>query len=422
MTLRSRIKEAFDIDVPLVHLFDVSTLGRMAAKIHCVLHPNQTVSLGTTQNLEDTSASTPARPAPAAKEVIDWEAEVSIPTTIVPSTVLGSNEPRVVILTGATGFLGKAILQRLVATPSIEKIYCIAIRPDYSRTDPVFSSPKVVVHRGDQSLPLLGLPPSEITPILSDADTIIHNGADVSFLKSYHSLHQVNVASTRQLASWAVEYGLQIHYISTASVANLAKRESYPSLSVRDFKPVTDGSNGYIATKWASEVFLENINREFLMPLVIHRPSSITGPGTPETDVMGSLFKYSKQMQAIPRSKYIQGWIDLVSLDSAASKIVKVVRRGIQDLDVQYIYESGEVQVKSEDMKKSMEEQTGEDIKELTIEEWVRRAEVLGMNSMVGAFLLDMQDQPLLMTKPEKEVEEDDLEDLPECVRQRLGL
>jgi hybrid polyketide synthase/nonribosomal peptide synthetase ACE1 len=419
--LRLRIKETFAIDIPLVQLFDVSTLGRMAAQIHAAIHSSQVVTAGDTQTQVITPASTPA-PVAVPKEVIDWDSETSFSASIIPSTVLGSNEPRVVILTGATGFLGKKVLQRLVDTPSIKKIYCIAIRPDYSRTDVMFSSSKVVVYRGDQSLPLLGLPPSEITPILSEADAIIHNGADVSFLKSYTSLRQVNVASTKQLASWAVEYGLQFHYISTASVANLSERESYPSVSVRDFKPATDGSNGYMASKWASEIFLENMNREYLMPLVIHRPSSITGPGAPDTDVMGSLFKYSKQMQAIPRGKYIKGWIDLISLDSAASKVVKVVRRGIQDLDVQYVYESGEVQIKSTDMRKSMEEQTGEDVKELSIEEWVRRAEILGMNSMVGAFLLGMQDQPLLMTKPEKEIEEEDLDDLPECMRAKMGL
>ncbi|KAF1937576.1 putative hybrid NRPS/PKS enzyme [Clathrospora elynae] len=419
--LRLRIKETFAIDIPLVQIFDVSTLGRMAAQIHAAIYSSQAVTPGDTQTQFVTPASTSA-PVAVLKEAIDWESETAFSASIIPSTVLGSNEPRVVILTGATGFLGKKVLQRLVDTPSIEKIYCIAIRPDYSRTDAMFSSSKVVVYRGDQSLPLLGLPPSEITPILSEADEIIHNGADVSFLKSYTSLRQVNVASTKQLAIWAVEYGLQFHYISTASVANLSGRESYPSVSVRDFKPATDGSNGYIASKWASEIFLENMNREYLMPLVIHRPSSITGPGAPDTDVMGSLFKYSKQMQAIPRAKYIEGWIDLISLDSAASKIVKVVRCGIQDLDVQYVYENGEVQIKSTDMKNSMEEQTGEDFKELSIEEWVRRADILGMNSMVGAFLLGMQDQPLLMTKPERKIEEEDLDNLPECVRVKMGL
>lgn len=419
--LRSRIKETFEHDIPLVQLFDVSTLGRMAAQIHAAINPIRAVTAGDTQAhvVNPTSTSIPVM---VQKEVIDWESETSIPANIIPSTVLGSNEPRIVILTGATGFLGKKILQLLVETTSIEKIYCIAIRPDYSQTDAIFSSSKVVVYRGDQTLPLLGLPPSEITPILSEANAIIHNGADVSFLKSYTSLRQVNVASTKQLAGWAVEHGLQFHYISTASVANLSERESYPSVSVRDFKPATDGSNGYIASKWASEIFLEEMNREYLMPLVIHRPSSINGPGAPDTDVMGALFKYSKQMQAIPRAKYIEGWIDLISLDSAASKIVKVVRRGIQDLDVQYVYQSGEVQIKSTDMKESMEEQTGEEIKELSIEEWVKRAEILGMNSMIGAFLLGMQDQPLLMTKPERIIEEEDLDDLPECVRVKMGL
>lgn len=425
VALRARLQKDFEIDLPLVELFDHSTLGRMAARLQGPVSVDPITSTpepGTSATTTSVGITQRATKLPAPpRELIDWDVETAPAADLVPSMVLGGNEPRIVILTGATGFLGLAILQRLIDAPSILRIYCIAIRQEYTRTNPLFSSPKVVVHKGDQSLPLLGLARAEVTPMLNEADAIIHNGADVSFLKSYHSVRPVNVQSTKQLAFWAVEYGLQFHYISTASVANLTEQESYPALSVRNFPPANDGSNGYIASKWASEVYLEGMNRKYLMPLVIHRPSSITGPGVPETDVMGSLFKYSRQMLAIPRSEYIKGWTDLVSLESAAAKIARLVLRGHQQLEAQFVYESGEVQVRSEDMKQSMEEQMpGETFQELGIEEWVRRAEVLGMNGMVAAFLRGMKDQPLVMTKPEAEIDEEDIESLPECVRKRM--
>jgi len=414
--LQALIKKTFSVDLPLVQLFDVSILGHMASRINDL--GQQNVSMPSSQNSETVADTayrqsttkafvhvgvdvphSPSLSASTTHDSIDWEAEVALPSSLEPSYVLGANEPRVVILTGSTGFLGKVLLQRLVNIPSIEKIYCIAVRSNSSRADPVFSSPKVLVYTGDQSFPLLGLSPPDAQLILSDADTIIHNGADVSFLKTYSSLRKPNVESTKQLAEWAVVHGLQFHYISTSSVIYLSGQQSYPSISVRNFKPPLNGSNGYIASKWASEVYLERMNLEFGMPLVIHRPSSITGPGASETDVMSSLLKYSKILHAIPKSDYIKGYFDFISLNNVADEIIELVQRGIEDVGARYVFESGEVQIAVEGMKSSLEMQTGEDFVELGIPEWIRRAEILGLNGMVAAFLQSASTQGLLMTR-----------------------
>jgi hybrid polyketide synthase/nonribosomal peptide synthetase ACE1 len=399
VTLRSKIEEAFHIDIPLAQLFDSSTFGKMAKRIR---------DLSTDDSMNLPIVSTGSQPSPDQAEeelssdvAIDWTHETSISKTLVPATVLGVKQPRVVIMTGSTGFLGKAILKQLLEVPTIRKIYCIAIRPEYAQIDALFTSSKIVVLKGDQALPLLGLPQAEITPMLTESDAIIHNGADVSFLKSYDSLRAVNVDSTRQLAEWAIEHGLQFHYVSTASVANLSGRETFPAVSARNFAPATDGSNGYIASKWASEVLLENFNAQYLLPLVVHRPSSITGAGAPETDMMSALVRYSRQLLAVPRTPLLRGWIDMVAVESVAQQITRVVSRGHEQLDVQYVYESGEVQLKVEEMRQSLESQfQGETVKELEMDEWVRRAEVLGMNQMIGAFLRGIQATPLVLAKP----------------------
>jgi hybrid polyketide synthase/nonribosomal peptide synthetase ACE1 len=402
VTLRAKIEETFHIDIPLAQLFDSSSFGKMAKRI-------RDWSTGGANELP--VAPTESRPfesqvqeAASVEIVIDWTRETTISKRLVPATVLGVKQPRVVIMTGSTGFLGQAILKQLIEVPTIRKIYCIAIRPEYAQIASLFTSSKVVVLKGDQGLPLLGLPQAEITPMLTESDAIIHNGADVSFLKSYESLRRVNVDSTRQLAEWAVEHGLQFHYVSTASVANLTGQETFPAVSARTFAPATDGSNGYIASKWASEVLLENFNAQYLLPLVVHRPSSITGAGAPETDMMSALVRYSRQLLAVPRTPLLRGWIDMVAVESVAQQITRAVSRGHEQLEVQYMYESGEVQLKVEEMRKSLEIQfQGEVVKELEMDEWVRRAEVLGMNEMVGAFLRGIQGTALVLAKPVKE-------------------
>ncbi|CAG8973054.1 hypothetical protein HYALB_00010828 [Hymenoscyphus albidus] len=406
VSLQSLIKKSFSVELPLPQLFDSSTFGKMATTIYKQQSPNQISEAPPAVEVPETLEADSSRvPAPTTAALIDWESEVSIPSSLTTSTVLGVNEPRIIILTGSTGFLGKAILQRLISEPSIEKIYCVAVRANSSRSDPAFSSPKVLVYTGDQSLPLLGLSSSDSNSILSEADAIIHNGADVSFLKTYSSLRKPNVQSTKQLANWAVKFGLQFHYISTASVTYLSGQEEYPSISARNFRPPPDGSNGYIASKWASEVYLEEMNIQFGMPLVVHRPSSITGPGASETDVMSSLLKYSKILHAIPKFEYIKGYFDFISIEKASREIVDLVLCGVEDLDTRYVFESGEIEIESGSMKEALEIQTGGSIAELKMSEWVKRSELLGINSMVAAFLNESTSQPLLMTRLIKDEE-----------------
>ncbi|KAF7125782.1 hypothetical protein CNMCM5793_002075 [Aspergillus hiratsukae] len=400
--LQALINERFSVELPLSQLFDFSTLGRMA---HVILNQKHgapataaaTASSATTSSLDATPAAPSAGPQTPP---IDWASEVAPPSSLHPCTVLGAHEPRIVILTGASGFLGKALLERLVSAPSITRVYCIAMRATARRDAAVFASPKVQVYAGDQTLPGLGLDPDVAQRIFSEADTIIHNGADVSFMKTYPSLRTVNVESTKHLALLAATYGLQFHFISTGSVTYLSGRESYGALSVRDFPPPSDGSSGYIATKWASEVFLERMNATFGLPVVIHRPSSVTGAGAPPTDVIGALLRYSTMMRAIPRADSIRGWFDFVSVGTAAETIVATVLGGIASMGVRYIFESGETQLESTTMKEVLEGQTGEAFEVLEMSEWVRRALVLGMDGMVAAFLEGpAATQGMLMTR-----------------------
>ena len=118
-----------------------------------------------------------------------------------------------------------------------------------------------------------------------------------------------------------------LHYVSTAGVALFTPRETF-EISVADTPPPRDGSNGYTATKWASERYLERMSESSGLLIHIHRPSSIMrssdllGENATETELLQNLLKYSRLLRATPASDKLRGTLNLVSVESVAKGIV----------------------------------------------------------------------------------------------------
>ncbi|TWU72717.1 putative nrps-t1pks biosynthetic cluster [Metarhizium rileyi] len=377
ISLRAGIQDAFKVVVSLFQLFDASTLGSMAVLV------DDLSSTGSHENVQEQSG------------VIDlnWDSETAISDSLLNVQVNKRffTNPEVVVLTGSTGFLGQAILTRLLDDGIVHKIHCLAVRHD----SPLFNSPKVVVHRGDLALPGFGLEEEVLSAIFSETHAIIHNGADVSFVKSYHSLKPANVEATKELVRLSLPHQTSFHYISTAAVANLTGEDSWEQRSVSGFTPPA-GTDGYIATKWVSERYLEKVNDQCELPIWIHRPSSITGPGAPATDLMGNLVQYSRKIAAIPDTSSWRGSLDFISVDRAAMQIVDEVYEDYSwPGNVKYLYESGEEVVPLSNMKGFMERENGSVFKALSMKEWVKRAEEEGLNPLLGEYLNRAAASPL---------------------------
>ncbi|KAF3769442.1 hypothetical protein M406DRAFT_20616, partial [Cryphonectria parasitica EP155] len=253
--LQARIRQVLKVTVPLVELLGASTLSGMA------------------QLLEQ-------RPHVGS---INWEEETaigsdSIPTIPNPAPIHNNN--KVILVTGAGGFLGKHILARLVASPSIARIHCIGLR-DKPAGQPrvldsmVASSPKIITHKGDLSEPWLGLgSEAAFVALAGEVDGILHLAAVRSFWDNYHVLRPSNVEPTRQLVRLAAARRVPLHYISTAGVviATTAQDGTVgPARSADAYKPASDGSDGYVASRWVCEQMLEKASRDLGLPVSVHR-------------------------------------------------------------------------------------------------------------------------------------------------------
>ncbi|KAH9908264.1 beta-ketoacyl synthase domain-containing protein [Xylariomycetidae sp. FL2044] len=306
--LRSIIESSFSTRLKLFQLFRSSTLGSMADLI---------------TSSRDSSTS------------IDWAKEVESLIGDLPQPHMSASPPAdngmVVILTGSTGFLGGNLLQKLVEDPRVSEVHCVAIRPrSHPREHPLPTSgqhAKVVEHSGDLEDHNLGLTQAEFQDLRDRGNLIIHNGAQVSFMRTYSTLRNVNVLATKTICHLAIPRRIPIHFVSTASVATIANgSEPLSEVSLLNHTPEPDSKHGYRDSKWVSETLLENAQRLTGTPVWIHRPTTITGEGAPDLDLVTMLIKYSRVLGVVPMLdvSMVQGRLDLVSVDSVAGAIHEV--------------------------------------------------------------------------------------------------
>ncbi|KAI1172035.1 putative hybrid NRPS/PKS enzyme [Nemania sp. FL0916] len=299
--LQSRIREVFNVVVRLVDLLSANTLGEMGRKI------------------EETTAI----------DLIDWDKETatpSIPSFLenVNSAQASQGSKKTVLVTGSTSYLAKYILPQLDANPDIATIHCVAVRDKPSEGDrKMFRSPKVIIHRGNLSVPLLGLSADEFRSLSSQVDEILHLGAVRSFWDNYHALRPTNVRATKELVKLAAPRRIPIHYISTSAV--LARiGGTLNAESAAGNIPPRDGTNGYVASRWASERILENSTAVLGIPTFIYRFLPSMAQSGPE-QTFDEWVRFIDVSRVIPDMTNWEGRIDMIPAKVAANWLCESV-------------------------------------------------------------------------------------------------
>jgi nucleoside-diphosphate-sugar epimerase len=216
---------------------------------------------------------------------------------------------RTVLLTGASGVVGRALLPRLRDFD----VVCLVHR------SPV-SGPNVTSVPGDIDRPMFGLAEQAYAELAARVDAVIHCAAVTGFNRTSGSLETTNVTGTEHVAAFAAAAAKAVLYhVSTAFVDTTAAGDRGRT------------AIGYASSKSAAE----QIVRSSGVPHVILRPSVVIGDsGTGEIAAFQGLHQVVAGLFAgiVPMIPFDPGWpIDFVPADVVADSIACLVENRVSE-------------------------------------------------------------------------------------------
>ena len=257
-----------------------------------------------------------------------------------------------VLLTGATGLVGGAVLARLLERDPTVTVHCL-IRANDARTleqrrlevlrriGSEHHASRVQAVAGDVAVPGLGL--TDARSLAGRIHTIVHTAASTRFNLPLDEARDANVRPVEALVDFAMQCDREgsfghLHHVSTAFVAGSGSGV----LSEPPLEPVGPFHNSYEQTKWEAEQVLRGTS----LPTVISRPSIIVGDSrtgaTPHFRVIYEPMKWVYVRSLRERSDDMNGnpsrntdilpcrpdvRLDVVPVDFVANGIVEMLFR-----------------------------------------------------------------------------------------------
>ncbi len=330
--------------------------------------------------------------------------EARLDVAIRPSgTPYVHSNPRKILLTGATGFVGAHLLRGLLEKTNAD-IHCLV------RADSVEAGLDRIVQKcqklgvdiedvdrirpelGDLAQAWLGLGEPRFSALSQEIDVIYHNGALVNFALPYHQMRAANVESTKTILRLACLHKTKpVHYVSTLSV--FAPFSLHEEIVYHESDPLASYQyllDGYSQTKWVADKLVKEAGLRGL-PYTIHRPGRITGDSqTGLGDSEDLLWNAIRQCVLIGAVPAIDDTIEMTPVDYVSDAIVKV---GLTPSSWNKTYHL--VNPVSFPWKRltSLLRERGADVQELPFGEWKRRMELMSQDRTVVNLLAMFPDE-----------------------------
>ncbi|RKT56138.1 non-ribosomal peptide synthetase [Saccharothrix australiensis] len=285
---------------------------------------------------------TPDRAGPAVDFTAEAELGFRLPRRQGPPPRV--HDPRHVLLTGASGFIGAFLLDRLLRRTGAE-VHCpVRARDRGHATRRVranlaryglggdHAADRVTCFPADLGRPLLGLDARHAADLARRLDLVVHAGARVNFLYPYRALRSVNVDGTREVVRLAAPRRVPVHFLSTIAV--VAGFGTAGVRHVAEDRPLDHADRltmGYAESKWVAERLLRDAADQGL-PVAVYRPYEVTGDqagGECNTETaICSLIRVVADTGLAPD---IPLPLDFVPVDHVSDAIVHIATSGTPD-------------------------------------------------------------------------------------------
>jgi thioester reductase-like protein len=227
------------------------------------------------------------------------------------------------LLTGATGMLGREILVRALRQPRFDRVLCL-VRPPLQRLDAILAAQGIVATdrvsalAGDVREPDLGLNDHE----LRDVTHVLHAAATVRFDHPIEDARPINVRGTNAVVTVARQLP-RLERLDVVSTCYVAGRRTG---LIRETELEHDRGfhNTYEQTKYEAELLLRDAMRD--LPVTVHRPSIVVGDSRTGRTASWKVLYWPLQVLArgwLPAVPYDPlGRLDIVPVDFVADAVL----------------------------------------------------------------------------------------------------
>ena len=312
--LRNSLQALLEVRIPVATLFEHSTVDELAAAL--------AIQLGF------------AVPDVAA-QVDVWRADLKLASELDfvrrrPGSPVGE-----VLLTGATGFIGSAILAELLETTEC-KIHVLVRAQNSAAAREILTAKmsewgfpadrfdanalRVICHAGDVDKVQFGLKDDEWEGLADRIDVVISNAAKVDWIRPYMDLRATNVLGTLHALSLAAHRRPK-RFVLVSSIAAAGAVEGTLLEHVGAEPP---GNAGYQLSKFVAENLVRDAGERGLDFMIV-RPAVVTASSSSGLVNPGQIeFQFFKACAEIGGVPNIAMNLDFTPVDVVASMIVEV--------------------------------------------------------------------------------------------------
>ncbi len=224
-------------------------------------------------------------------------------------------------ITGATGFIGKRLVRKILGRPG-SVIYFLTLQRELERLTVLHEywgvdEKRVIPVVGDLTQPELGISKSDLRKLKGKVNHFFHLAAIYDLKATAEVQQAVNVEGTRNTIRCAEAMGAKrLHLFSSIASAGL-----YEGVFREDmFEEAENLDHPYFRTKHDSEGI---VRRECKVPWRIYRPGLVVGDSrTGEMDKVDGPYYFFKPIQKI--RKLLPPWMPTIGIEGGRINIVPV--------------------------------------------------------------------------------------------------